>query len=299
MKNRIALHALAVVFLSVFLLAEFACSLPNHGGSASISLSIARGQSRSLLANTEIKSFQITVSADNEVLNKLAFSETTISFDVEAGPDRVFLLEAFDTAGALGMLLYTGSTTATLVAGQTTELDITLVAATTTTTVAATTTTTVAAIPPAFFDDTWLSEVSGGNTGYVPSQSVSSDSSSKNIVLIYNNGYSTGLGSGVAMQTWTFTATAQQSGTISYSWTYSGDHAWSTATAALSAWTDTTNNPPPMELQSFVTTAGTFSYTGSSTLEVQAGQTYGFSVQGSNYDSTSRLYGTVTIQQIP
>jgi hypothetical protein len=104
-----------------------------------------------------------------------------------------------------------------------------------------------------------------------------------------------------ATQTWTFQTTAASDGTKSYHYDYAGFHGFFSVKAFLKAFVThdgettytslandgpTTGQPP----------AGSFEYTGTVTLDAQAGDTVGFQLGGSNFDIRDALTGTLTVK---
>jgi hypothetical protein len=96
-------------------------------------------------------------------------------------------------------------------------------------------------------------------------------------------------------QTFTFQAVATQSGTLNYSWQYSGFHAYFQAQAGLTAF----SGANATTLVSERPAAGGFSYGGTSSLLLVAGQPFGFTAVGQNYDSDHQLIGTITLTSTP
>ena len=104
-----------------------------------------------------------------------------------------------------------------------------------------------------------------------------------------------------ASGSWQFSTTAATSGPVVVGWTYSGFNAYFLVTATLDAFvthnggTSTTSlvNAGPAVCCS-APSAG-FTYSGTTTLQVQAGDTYGFDMSGSNVDSNGTLQGTLSL----
>lgn len=100
---------------------------------------------------------------------------------------------------------------------------------------------------------------------------------------------------------WTFSTTSDISGSVDLAWTYTGFNAYYEVTAHLSAFvthlgvTTTTSLVSAGPTNCCSTPSNGFSYSGNATLNVTAGDTYGFTMAGSNYDSNSTLNGTLTI----
>ncbi len=74
-------------------------------------------------AAADVISFKISISADDMSAIEYEFTEESISIEVEAGPNRRFVLEALD---ADGNVLFSGNSTINLTAGEDAELVINL-----------------------------------------------------------------------------------------------------------------------------------------------------------------------------
>ena len=104
-----------------------------------------------------------------------------------------------------------------------------------------------------------------------------------------------------ASGSWTFSTVSNSSGSIPLDWSYSGYHAFFQVTVSLSAFVThlgvTTTFPLVDDGPADCCTppSGGFSYTGTTTLPVLAGDTYGFLMSGTNGDSDGRLIGTLTV----
>jgi hypothetical protein len=106
---------------------------------------------------------------------------------------------------------------------------------------------------------------------------------------------------GFGQQTWTFGAQASDGGAIVLPYDYSGFNAYFQVTVGLDIFVthgeDTTTTPlvhaGPTNCCS--APSGGFHYSGTTTVDVQAGDTYGFTMTGSNFDSNNVLQGTLTI----
>lgn len=102
-------------------------------------------------------------------------------------------------------------------------------------------------------------------------------------------------------QTWSFLTTATQAGTYTYDWTYSGNHAWFAVTAFLNSVTNGNStslvNAGPANCCS--SPSNGFSYSGTTTFNVAAGDVYGFNFGGNNSDSNNFLTGTLSIAAVP
>jgi hypothetical protein len=101
---------------------------------------------------------------------------------------------------------------------------------------------------------------------------------------------------------WTFSTTTKTAQKLAVEWHYKGYHAYfqitvkierfvahagtETATTLVSAGPVNCCAPP----------SGGFDYTGTTTFDLQPGDTYGFRMSGTNADSDARLLGTLTLQ---
>ena len=105
---------------------------------------------------------------------------------------------------------------------------------------------------------------------------------------------------GFSAQAWSFTAVAQSDGAVVLPYDYSGFHAYFQVTVQLTVMvirnggivtsTSLVNDGP---IDCCTAPSGGFHYTGTTTVQVQAGDTYGFKFGGSNGDSNNRLSGTL------
>jgi hypothetical protein len=104
---------------------------------------------------------------------------------------------------------------------------------------------------------------------------------------------------------WDFHTVASSTRTENLSWNYTGFHSFFEVTVGLEAYvTDggtTTTTPLVSAGPADCCTApsGGFTYSGTVSLPVQAGDTYGFAMQGSNDDSIMTLQGTLTVDDTP
>ena len=107
---------------------------------------------------------------------------------------------------------------------------------------------------------------------------------------------------GFATNTWTFETTATTTGPVTVFYDWGGFHAWFQVTATLEATdpsgTTTLINEGPVSCCVGAPSGG-FHYTGSHTFDAVAGQTYSFTISGSNSDSDNRLLGTFTVASPP
>lgn len=94
--------------------------------------------------------------------------------------------------------------------------------------------------------------------------------------------------------TWNFTNTAVATETYDFDWHYSYMHCWFQAKARLYVFADGPSGHTQYTLYDG-SGSGTTNMTGSGSIQVNQGYTWGFIVQGYNYDSSQILKGTVTI----
>jgi Peptidase family C25 len=104
---------------------------------------------------------------------------------------------------------------------------------------------------------------------------------------------------------WTFSTTAAAAGTPDLRWSYKGFHAWFQVRVGLTAFVrrgtadvDTVPLATGGPVNCCTAPSGGFVYRGAwpSSLSVQEGDTYGFRMTGSNFDSDDRLQGTLTVR---
>ncbi|MGB9407550.1 MAG: PEP-CTERM sorting domain-containing protein [Terracidiphilus sp.] len=93
------------------------------------------------------------------------------------------------------------------------------------------------------------------------------------------------------IDSWTFTNTATTNQTLTFNWENIGIFSWFDTSDLVTVFSggetvDTLVNNSP---------SGNFEEFGSETLTVYAGETYGFTITGSNYDYSRILEGTFTI----
>lgn len=98
-------------------------------------------------------------------------------------------------------------------------------------------------------------------------------------------------------ENWSFITTAQQAGTYTYHWTYKGFHSYYQAIVELNSAIDSTitNLIAKGPADHGEEPAGGFTYSGTTTFVVTAGQTYGFKFSGFESDSAAILRGTLTV----
>lgn len=102
-------------------------------------------------------------------------------------------------------------------------------------------------------------------------------------------------------QSWTFSTTANTAGAVTLPFNYSGFHAFFQVRVFLEAFVSNTSGTTTTSIFSLgpvnccTYPSGGFNESGSITLNVQAGDTYGFRFGGSNFDSNSTLQGTFIV----
>jgi hypothetical protein len=103
---------------------------------------------------------------------------------------------------------------------------------------------------------------------------------------------------------WDFHTTAASTGAVALSYTYTGFHAFFSVRVSLSAYvtsggvTTTTPLVNAGPANCCTPPSGGFTYAGAVTLNVTAGDTYGFKMTGSNFDAFPALNGTLTIDDV-
>ena len=113
-------------------------------------------------------------------------------------------------------------------------------------------------------------------------------------------------------RTWTFSAVATQTGQVKVPYTWQGLHAWFAVTTSLDTFVTHPTPPNPPSTPDTTThilgqgptscctaPSNGFIYGGVATFDVQAGETYGFRLSGSNSDSNNFLRGTLTLSTKP
>jgi hypothetical protein len=100
------------------------------------------------------------------------------------------------------------------------------------------------------------------------------------------------------LQSWTFSATAPRSTTLNFNWNYTGFHAWYMVHAKARAFADGPNGRTYVDL--YTRSGGdVWDVSGTASLQVHAGHAFGFLIEGQNYDSDSRLLGTLKVTSLP
>jgi|GEM_PF-2945057 len=103
-------------------------------------------------------------------------------------------------------------------------------------------------------------------------------------------------GGGVTFRTATFGITADRSGTLYFDYHYTGNHRFAATEIYLEVFAQTSEGTTSMVLVD--TSAGPgFVFEGSVEIEVEEGMDFGVIVGGGNFDSNSRIDGTVTLTE--
>lgn len=106
---------------------------------------------------------------------------------------------------------------------------------------------------------------------------------------------------GFLTRTWTFSTTAATSGPTTLDYDYRGFHAYYRVTVFLRAFVVRNGTTTTVPLVSdgprdcCTPPSGGFAYTGTTTLDVLAGDRYGFEFGGSNFDRDNQLNGTLVV----
>ncbi len=109
-----------------------------------------------------------------------------------------------------------------------------------------------------------------------------------------------------ASGTWGFETTADRSGHVKLDWDYSGFHAFFEVRVGLHAYVHRPGAPAAITDLTLVNDgpavcctppSSGFTYSGSTELDVQVGDTYGFALSGSNADFNTDLHGTLTVDR--
>lgn len=100
---------------------------------------------------------------------------------------------------------------------------------------------------------------------------------------------------------WSFSTVASGTRVVQLAWAYSGFHSFFEVTVGLDAFVThgaTTTTTPLVNagpVDCCTPPSGGFTYSGTTSLSVQAGDTYGFAMRGSNYDTAQTLSGTLRV----
>ena len=101
--------------------------------------------------------------------------------------------------------------------------------------------------------------------------------------------------SGRTFRTATFEVPVPESGIVSFDWVYTGYHAWYQANAFFRVFADG-EEIVAVDRQAV---SGNFTFSGSESIKVSKGGTFGFEIGGGNYDTDCTLRGTLTITNSP
>ena len=104
-------------------------------------------------------------------------------------------------------------------------------------------------------------------------------------------------GGGVPRRVTTFRVRAAETGIVSFDYRYEFYHAWFQVEAQFDVFAETDCEQQTLQVLRFVgpQSVGPKAFAGSVAIHVQKGQHFGLVVGGSNFDSDSRLEGTLTI----
>lgn len=101
--------------------------------------------------------------------------------------------------------------------------------------------------------------------------------------------------SGRSFRTATFLVPVPSSGVVTFDWVYTGFHAWHQATAFFRVFAGVKEIVEVNEQS----VSGNFSFSGSTSINVSGGGTFGFEIGGKNFDTDCTLRGTLTITNSP
>ena len=130
--------------------------------------------------------------------------------------------------------------------------------------------------------DTWTA------TGYGTATATQNGST---LSFSYNAGHTAAEYNGL---TWTFQATAAAPVDTNYNWTISGCHSWYMASVVVQEFVTHNGVTTWTPMVSGGAACG-FSYSGTVAVHAAAGDTYGFTVYGRNYDYSQVMTGTLTL----
>jgi hypothetical protein len=100
---------------------------------------------------------------------------------------------------------------------------------------------------------------------------------------------------------WSFATVASSTRVVQLAWNYSGFHSFFEVRVGLDAFVThgTTTTTTPLvnagPVNCCAPPSGGFTYTGTTSLSVQAGDTYGFAMRGRHFDTAQTLRGTLTV----
>ncbi len=104
---------------------------------------------------------------------------------------------------------------------------------------------------------------------------------------------------GFSTQTWTVQAIAPADGDYTFDWDYNGFHAFFEVTAFLNTFNPGTTLYSAGPQNCCTTPSAGFDQSGRFTFSnISAGGTFGFTMGGSNFDSSNILQGTLTLNQV-
>ena len=115
-----------IIVIFIISILFIACTNPLAPADGTALISINTGlniSAESSKGQTDVVSFKLTISADDMTTIEQTFTEPSFTLELEAGADRTFKLDALD---ADGNVLYSGSKTIDLTAGQSAEITIKL-----------------------------------------------------------------------------------------------------------------------------------------------------------------------------
>ena len=138
----------------------------------------------------------------------------------------------------------------------------------------------------------WSSSgISQGTTSISPSSGPATSAEFSYAVNIYP------AVSGVPYRTTTFSATAAVTGYVSFDWTYTFLHSWYDVYADFYVFADGSSGTTSIHEVDFYNLlyTGYQTFSGSSTIWVEEGYDFGFTIGGSNYDYSGLLNGTLTV----
>lgn len=138
----------------------------------------------------------------------------------------------------------------------------------------------------------WRSSgISGGTTSISPASGGASTATFAYDVNLGNPG------GGVSFREAAFFATAADSGTTGFNWQYDFFHAWFDVSGRFTAFADGPSGRTSTNLVnlSACNSCGPQTFSGTASLALTSGYDFGFIVGGSNFDSDSRLIGTLAI----
>ena len=138
--------------------------------------------------------------------------------------------------------------------------------------------------------DQWtVTGITGGSTGMRPIVAETDTAWFEYAVNLGNPG------DGVSFRTATFSVTAAHGGTVRFDWQYTGYHAFFQTNATMVAFAERAAGGRAEVVAVNQSAGGGFSFSGSTTIGVEAGKPFGVTIGGKNFDSDSRLNGTLKV----